>query len=230
MPVVNSVSLKLETGEIMRRQGFSGRGEVKPEIERVVHELINEVANYDLLKPAITYRIFTAEEMDKKQFSITAASYMCSRLLTSTIPGSEEIAVSVCTIGPDLEKQVTEYSCRSEALRSILLDGIGSTAVDALAREATRLIAEEVASHGYKISRPVNPGMPCLPLTEQGWLLDLVHAEDIGVSLTSSSVMVPRKSTSMVIGAGREMSPWTPADICADCGLSETCPYKYENT
>lgn len=230
MPVVNNVILKLETAEILRRQGFTGRGEVRPEIEQIIHELIRDVKNYDLLKPAITYEIFTAEEMDQKQFSIRAESYMFNRLLTTIIPGVEEIAVAVCTIGPDLEKQVTEYSCRSEALRGILLDGIGSTAVDALTVETGRLIAEEVASHGYRISRPVNPGMPCLPLTEQEWLLKLVHAEDIGVSLTSSSVMVPRKSSSMVIGASREMPPWTPADICNDCSLGTKCPYKYENT
>ena len=108
----------------------------------------------------------------------------------------------------------------------MILDGIGSAAVDSLVPEILRLVASEVSSRGYQISSPVNPGMPGFPLTEQWNLLGLVSADEIGVRLTASGVLIPRKSTSMVIGIGPQMTKWTRAEVCARCGLRETCHYR----
>jgi len=38
--------------------------------------------------------------------------------------------------------------------------------------------------------------------------------------------MVPRKSISMVIGIGPQMTTWTKAEACASCNLSKTCRYR----
>jgi hypothetical protein len=108
----------------------------------------------------------------------------------------------------------------------MILDGIGSAAVDKLVLEVLSLIDSEVSSRGYEISSPVNPGMPGFPLTEQWNLLKLVNADEIGVRLTASGVLIPRKSTSMVMGIGPQMTRWTQAEVCARCTLRETCYYK----
>ena len=106
------------------------------------------------------------------------------------------------------------------------LDGIGTAAVDRLIPEALKFIAAEVAARGYEISSPVNPGMPGFSMTEQWNLLELAPAKEIGVSLSSSGVLVPRKSASMVIGIGPKMTRWTQAEVCGRCSLRESCPYK----
>ena len=111
-------------------------------------------------------------------------------------------------------------------MRGMILDGIGSTAVDMITLEVLRRLTNEVSSRGYEISSPVNPGMPGFPLTEQWNLLGLVNADEISVSLTASGVLVPRKSVSMVIGIGPRMTRWTLAQVCARCSLRETCYYK----
>jgi hypothetical protein len=67
-----------------------------------------------------------------------------------------------------------------------------------------------------------------LPLTEQWNLFGLVNTQEIGVSLTSSGIMVPRKSVSMVIGIGPQMATWTQVEVCARCSLRKTCPYRIQ--
>jgi hypothetical protein len=108
----------------------------------------------------------------------------------------------------------------------MLLDGIGSAAVDSLTEEVCKFIAGEASSGGYEVSSPVSPGMPGLPITEQWQLLKLVPAGEIGVSLTSAGIMVPRKSVSMVMGIGSQMAKWTRAEVCARCHLKKTCPHR----
>ena len=146
-------------------------------------------------------------------------------LLPSTFPEAGKLAVMVCTIGPELENRATEYSKSGETLRAMLLDGIGSAAVDILAQESCHLIAGKAAELGLQAGSPVNPGMPGLPITEQQNILDLAHADKIGVSLTPSGIMVPRKSTSVVIAIGNNMDTWTQEEVCARCNLRETCLY-----
>jgi len=88
------------------------------------------------------------------------------------------------------------------------------------------LITAEASSRGYQASSPISPGMPGLSITEQWQLLKMVPAQKIGVSLTSSGTMVPRKSASMVIGIGPQMKTWTRAEVCGRCSLAKTCPYR----
>jgi len=108
----------------------------------------------------------------------------------------------------------------------MLLDGLGNVAVDALVEKACQFIVERALACNLLASSPFYPGMPDLPLSEQTKLLELVPAREIGVSLTCSGMMVPRKSTSMLIGLGTQMPIWSRAEVCARCQLNKTCPYK----
>jgi hypothetical protein len=226
MPVVRDIPLSLKQNEVLRREGFRGYSTVRAEIKSQIMELLDSIKNAHLLEPAMTYEIYSVTGMNPGQVSLEDDKAVHGSLLPSTFPEAKGLVAIVCTIGPKLEKQVTDYSKGGEAMRGMLLDGIGSSAVDMLNQEACRFIAGEASSRGYQASSPVNPGMPGLPITEQWNLLELANATEIGVSLTSSGIMVPRKSTSMVIALGPQMRTWTQAEICARCNLRETCPYK----
>jgi hypothetical protein len=226
MPVICDIHLSLKTREVLRRQGLGEGAKVRPELKILIQELLASVKKARLLEPAAAYDYYTLSSMNGSQISLDGGKAINGSLIPAIFPEAKELAVILCTIGPRLEKQVTDYSKSNEAMRGMILDGIGSTAVDMTALGALKLIASEVSSRGYEISSPVNPGMPGLPLTEQWNLLGLVNADEIGVSLTASGLLVPRKSTSMVIGIGPHMTKWTQAEVCARCSLRETCHYK----
>ena len=226
MPVIHDIPLSLKTREVLRRQGLGRRAKVKPEIEILIRELLTSVKKTRLLEPAVAYEYYAVSGMNGNQISLEGDKAIQGPLLPAIFPEAKELAAVVSTIGPRLEKQVTAYSKSDEVLRGMILDGIGSTAVDILAVEVLRQLGSEVLSLGYEISSPVNPGMPGFPLTEQWNLLGLVNADEIGVRLTASGVLVPRKSTSMVMGIGPQMTRWTQAEVCARCSLRETCHYK----
>jgi hypothetical protein len=228
MPVIRDIHLKLKTDEVLRREGFRGFPQIRPEIKSLIDELLLSVESTHLLEPAIAYEYYTVTGMSPDQVSLEGDKVVRGSLLPSVFPEAREQAIAVCTIGARLEKQVTAYSKGGDTLRGTLLDGIGSATVDMLTQEACRLIAGEATSRGYQASSPVNPGMPGLPITEQWNLLELAGAGEIGVSLTSSGVMVPRKSTSMVISLGPQMRTWTQAEVCARCNLRETCEYRIQ--
>ena len=228
MPVIRDIPLSLKTREVLRREGFRGHSKIRPELKNLISELLASVKKTRLLEPAVAYEYYKVTGMSPSQASLEGDKAIQGPLLYTIFPEAKELAVVVCTIGPKLEKQVTAYSKSGETLRGVLLDGIGSAAVDMLVPEACRLIASEASSHGHQTSSPVSPGWPGLPLTEQWNLFELVNTQEIGVSLTASGIMVPRKSVSMVVGIGPQMATWTQAEVCARCNLRKTCPYRIQ--
>jgi len=226
MPVIRDIPLRLKTREVLRRQGLGGGAKVRPEIKLLIRELLASLKKARLLEPAVAYEFYKVDSMNGSQISLEGDKAIHGPLLPAIFPEAKELAVLLCTISPRLEEQAADYFNQGEPLRGTLLDGIGSAAVDMMALEVLRRLASEVSSRGYEISSPVNPGMPGFPLTEQWNLLGLVNADEIGVRLTASGVLVPRKSVSMVMGIGPKMAKWTRAEVCARCSLRETCHYK----
>jgi len=228
MPAVRDIPLSLSLKEVLRRQGLGGGAKVRPEIKSLIQELLAGLENQHLLEPAAAYDLYTVTGMDGSQIELEGGKAVHGPALPAFLPEARELAVIICTIGPRLEKRASEYTKNGQALRGMLLDGIGSAAVDKLVPEVIKLIAAGVAPLGYELSSPVNPGMPGLAMTEQWNIMELARASEIGVSLTPSGIMIPRKSVSMVIGIGPRMTRWTPAEVCARCSLRESCPYKVQ--
>jgi hypothetical protein len=230
MPIIRDIPLRLKTREVIRRAGTRGHSKIRPEVKSLILELIASAKNAHLLEPAIVYEIYPIAGMSRRQLSLKGKGTVHGPLLPSLLPEAKELAAVVCTIGPKLEKQVTKCFSQNEPLRGLLLDGIGSAATDSLTEEVCKLITAEASSRGYQASSPISPGMLGFPMTEQWQLFKMVPARGIGVSLTSSGIMVPRKSASMVIGIGPQVKTWTRAEVCARCSLRNTCPYRIDES
>jgi len=226
MPVVRDIPLNLQTREVLRRSGINDDSKLKSEMETLIGELLASVNDEHLLKPSVVYETYPITDVGCQQLSLEGNTVLHGSALSSVLSQAKELAVLVCTIGCKLEGRVADYFDEGEPLRGLLLDGIGSASTDALTQEVCRLIRRRASLRGYQTSGPLSPGGCRFPLSEQWQLFKLVPAEEIGVRLTSTGFMVPRKSTSMVIGIGSQMTTWTRAEVCARCNLSETCPYR----
>ena len=228
MPVIRDIPLSLKTKEVLRRAGIREHSKLRSKAETSICELLTSVDEAHLLEPAIAYEIYPITKVDKHQVSLEGDIALHCSLIHSVFPQAKELAAVVCTIGPRLEEKVTDYFDRSESLQGMLLDAIGSVAVDSLAREAYWVIRRDASLSGYQAGSPLSPGSRGFPISEQWQMLNLVPAEEIGVSLASTAIMIPRKSVSMVIGIGPQMITWTQAEVCARCSLSKTCPYRIQ--
>jgi hypothetical protein len=224
--IVRDIHLNLEKGQVLRREGIRQQSSVKPEIMTLIDELLASVTDEHLLEPAIAYEIHPLSRVDHNQLSLEGNMILHGPLLFSALTNADELVTAVCTIGPKLERQVAAYLDEGEPLRGLLLDGIGSAAVDSLAQETCRLIQNEALLRGYQAGSPVSPGIPGFPITEQWQLFRMVPSEEIGVTLAPSAIMVPRKSASMVIALGEQVTVQKQGEACARCNLNKTCHYR----
>jgi hypothetical protein len=143
------------------------------------------------------------------------------------LPASGEltaVACAVATIGAAIEEHVAGLFAERRASLALALDGVSNELLWALSRRVQDRILGSAIKQGLCVAGELRAGDPGLQLQEQQTVLQLAGADNIGVSLTSTMMMNPTKSTSIVQGVGRDLPPesWSRCDHCASrlrCGL-----------
>jgi hypothetical protein len=129
----------------------------------------------------------------------------------------DRMAFCVCTIGPALEAEVTRLSGGGELLKAVVLDAIGSVAAEAVASYIDERIAAEAACEGLKTSCRASPGYGDWDVREQAAIFALLPAGRIGVRLSETFMMSPRKSVSFAIHVAAEPERLRSENSCENC-------------
>ena len=228
--ILRNQLVQMDKDNTMRYEGIREYAKVKQELKDTIEELLIMVKNDSLLSASIVYKEFPVSEVQKDHIKIKGyLRPLYGTIFSEFLAGINSVVLAVCTIGNKIEKRASEYFTEHKPLRGLILDNIGSAAVDEVVLDTCRKIMHSLRHKGLKASSYFNPGMPGFPLSEQRYIFELLPADRIGVSLTSGNVMVPRKSLSIAIGIGAEIENWSQYEICSHCNMSETCKYRKIN-
>ena len=134
------------------------------------------------------------------------------------------LACGVCTLGPALERRVSELFAQRRASLAMALDELGNELLFVISRHAQDRMQADAARRGLSMAGELRAGDPGLALDAQGAVLRLAWAETVGVRLHQGSLMHPLKSTSMVLGVGENLpaTTWSRCDSCPSgpkCGV-----------
>ena len=137
----------------------------------------------------------------------------------------EEAVLMALTLGSDLEKRLM----REEVLNmsdAYVLDVCASQAVEAAADDFERKLRSRLLSQGKYLTNRFCPGYGDLPLDTQKSLLDITNAaRAIGLTLTRTDLMVPRKSLTAVMGISSRPKKAIYGG-CAHCPLLTKCSFR----
>jgi len=202
---------------------------VPPERKVKRLELVEELLprGRELVEPVILYDLFPVEEVRPGEVVLREET-LKSKGLTKLWAQAQEVALILCTIGPALDEQVSAYFVASDPLRGLVLDAIGTAALEELAEEACRLIGVVARGKGWEASAPLSPGNLDWGLEEQRVFFALLPAKEIGLQLRESYQMTPLKSLSLAMGLGEGVLPSIGELSCTYCSLGRRCRYRRE--
>ena len=84
-------------------------------------------------------------------------------------------------------------------MTGLALEGVGSAAVEALANAVCVYFEEKAAEENLRSTIPLSPGMIGWPLEQgQSPIFKLLDTKEFGISLTPSSLMLPRLRSNFV--------------------------------
>ncbi len=224
MPILEEWQLSIDVDQILKRQGADPNivRDRSPQVVQYAEKSL--VVGRSLIEPKLLYKRLTIEEISHEKLILNDGNSLTGRLITDHFAPASEILVILCTIGSQLEDEV-DRSIEKNTLQALALDEYGSAAVEALANSACRCFEDEAKSQQLNTSIPISPGMEGWPVEiGQPQIFGILPSDEIDVHLTDSSLMIPRKSLSMIIGVGEgQMLSGTTCDYCS---LKETCRYQ----
>jgi hypothetical protein len=138
------------------------------------------------------------------------------------LQGAASSYIALASIGPRLETRSKELFDEGNPTEGYLLDTIGSLAIMQVGDRLWEEIREDAASRGLKKGLRRAPGCDGVALELQSWIVATFHEPDMGIHVTPSSMLVPRKSFAFLARFGGELKAALSCKGCrqyADCTL-----------
>jgi hypothetical protein len=124
------------------------------------------------------------------------------------------------TLGPMLENKVKDLFDGGKPAEAYILDTAGSIAMTQAGDTLWDEIREDAASKGFKKGVRRTPGCQGIDLETQEWIFGKLADCGLGIELTSSYMMFPRKSLSFLARfGGRLRGPFS----CKGCRQYADC-------
>jgi len=223
LQVLADLPLAIDPDEVLRFQGYKKGIDVP---DSTVLALFDEALalGESLIEPRVVYRAvgLTGQgpaviEAGGETLHIPAIGRLWGSL--------EMVGAGICTVGAAIEERVRELWDQRELPLAVMLDSVGSAAVESLAEYANDLLCQAAIAAGLKVTNRISPGYAGWDTAEQAALFHLCPGEPIGVALNDSCVMTPGKSISFLVGVGPEARVDHYFTQCRRCWMAD-CAYR----
>ena len=133
------------------------------------------------------------------------------------LQGSEKVALLAVTIGASAEDISRTLFAEGRYSEALLAEGAASAAVEQAADQFCTYLAKKYQKQGLQLTSRYSPGYGDWSLEEQPSVLSLAGGGAIGITLTKSLMLTPKKSITAIVGWRRETVRTHPATACAAC-------------
>lgn len=189
----------------------------------IVAKELKETASFQGVQGG--YRIIEKVELDNdnNRLYLGGERFHIGGQVIRRIREVEGIAVFICTAGGDVDTRIEIHKQDGDLMSAYVADTIGSVLVEEAMDRIHKKLSERLSLSGWKVTNRYSPGYCGWSVSEQQDLFRLLPENFCGVTLTESMLMVPVKSVSGIIGAGRKVK--FQRYTCNSCS-SVNCIYR----
>jgi hypothetical protein len=181
---------------------------------------------HELIAPAALFASLPIHKLEHQEIILENGATFSGPLVTRALAGATEVAAAVCTIGPALEERMSHLFDAGDAVQAMALEGAGVAAVKQVAAQVGVRLCDVASARGLSVGMRASPGQEGWSIRQQRVLFGLLPTQQIGVQLTPTCLMLPRKSVSFVIGLGPDMrADSVPCDFCSK---RERCQWRHK--
>lgn len=130
------------------------------------------------------------------------------------LQGSALGYIALTSLGARLEARAKELFDSEQPTEGYLLDVVGSLAIMRTADLLWAEITEEAISRGFEKGMRRAPGCKGVPMEFQRWIIEAFHDPAMGIEVTPSNMLVPRKSFAFLGRFGGKLVGAFPCKGC----------------
>jgi hypothetical protein len=215
------IDVRLDRADVCRSLGYRSTDSPSANIAVLIDDCIAK--SLPLLQPAFVSVIRDISSIDGSISVLDDGSRFESKIVGRLLEHCRRVAVYVVTIGGQIEEMSSALAEDGYITESYVVDSIGSSATEKLAEAVHERIALEASAQGLCASRRFSPGYCDWHIDQQSVLFGIAGGDSAGVHLTPAYLMLPRKSSSGIVGIGRcddLLQTYNPCLTCRKTG----CP------
>lgn len=220
--VLDDIPLAIDPEEVLRFQGYKAGTDVPgADVRALFDEAL--VLGRALMEPRAVLRTLRV---------LRAGDRLTADGVTLTIPriadrwgAVEAVTAGVCTIGEALERRVSELWDARELPLAMMLDSVGSGAVESLAEYVNDELCREGVARGMRVTNRVSPGYGGWDVAEQRLLWRLCPGDAVDVAMNDACFMSPTKTITILVGAGLHARVDDYFSQCGRCWMRD-CAYR----
>ena len=217
--------ININENEVLRYLEYKGQ-KISDNLKNTIDECIKITKGK--INPRYILRVYPIlrENSNRDEIHIKGSNLkLNSKDLYNLLDNCNECIIMIATLGIDIEKEIKKYSYL-ELTKSIIIDACATTAIEEACDLIQNNIEEELKNQGKYITMRYSPGYGDLPIEVNKEIINLLNSQkEIGLTITESGIMIPRKSVVAIIGI-------TPNIVnkvnksCLNCSNQLTCKYK----
>jgi hypothetical protein len=213
--------MKIETIEVLRYLGYKNQ-KVDKNIINLIEECSQEVIG--ISKKNVVYEIFNIQRKNEEVFLLGSTLVLKDTDITNHLIGSKKCLIMAATLGIKVDSKIAYYS-KFNITKGLIMDACATAAIESLCDEFQVQIKESALVDNLNITNRYSPGYGNFSIENQRNILNILNAyKKIGLSVTESSIMLPRKSVTALIGLGEIVNP-NHAYKCNNC-KNEDCNFR----
>jgi hypothetical protein len=190
--------LPLEKSEVLRYLGYRRKQELTEEVSILVDDLMLEVQEQSQAR--YFYQVYDLT-LDEKTQSVQLTQtdlVLQSKKIYQHLKHAKKVVLLAATLGIEIERKIRLYEV-SEMTKAFILDAACVDYIEKICDLAEVEIAAKFPN--YTLNRRFSPGYGDLSLDVQPQFLKTLGADrKLGLTLTETHLMIPRKSVTAIIG------------------------------
>ena len=220
--VLEGLPLRIDPDEILRFQGYKKGAVPTHEVLALFDEAV--ALGERLMAPRVVYRstTVTGESADLIE---TAGERLHIPQIGRLWGPLAAVGAGICTVGPAIEDRVRALFDEREFPLAVMLDSVGSAAVESLAEYTNDLLCQRALADGLKVTNRISPGYAGWDTGEQEALFRLCPGAPIDVTLNAACFMTPVKSITFLVGIGPDARVDHYFSQCRRCWMRD-CDYR----
>ena len=217
------IPLRIDRDEVLRFQGYrKGRDVPTPEVEALFGTAVEEGER--LLSPRAVYRAIPVAAVEPDSLRLADGTPVAVPAIGRLWGRFDALGLAICTVGDAIEERARRLFAEREFPLAVMLDSVGSAAVECLAEWLNNRLCQLALPH-LRVTNRVSPGYAGWAVADQALLFRLCPGEAVGVRLNEACVMTPAKSITFAVGIGPEARVDHYFTQCRRCWMRD-CDYR----
>lgn len=206
--------------EVLRYLGYQGQP-LSPELDRRIDDTVTRCIA--IAQPRMSLASYALREIGEQSVALEGCTLrLTGHDIVRHLADAREVVLFATTLGVVIDRELRRLSL-TDTLEQVIFDAAATALVERATDAAEAQARAYASAAGMHTSWRFSPGYGDLPLDVQGDFLSALDAtRQLGITLTPSSLMVPTKSVTALVGIHPTVQPGLVSS-CSICSLSDFC-------